>query len=175
MASTVRVGTKLNKTLAENIIHAVELGNRTETAALAHGIGIQDLEAWLQTAREPDAPFLYVDFAKRLAAAWNTSEMEMVEEIREAVDGQGNRDWRALAWLLERRDPKRWGLQIQVNVREQLQAALTKLERALPPEVYEFVLAVLSDEDSPQLPAALRMLSAHVNPPLSGDDPGSKL
>lgn len=172
MASTVRLGVRPTQKLVDQIVHSVELGNRTETACLAHGVGIRDLEAWLERAREPGAAAIYVDFADRLTKAWNGSEMEMVQEIREAVDGQGNRDWRALAWLLERRDPKRWGLQIQINVREQLQAALSKLEKALPPEVYEFVLAVLSDEDSPQLPAALRMLAAHTSSPSSDDLPG---
>jgi hypothetical protein len=168
MATTTRrafdFNIELTPELAAEIVKAVELGNHVETAAMVIGVAPKILERWLEKGSRLDSPEPYRSFALGIRNAWAKAEREMVDHIRLAGVGdptfinrfgETQRDWKALAWLLERRDPKRWGMQIQVNVREELTAMLAQLEANLKPEEYERVLAIIAGDRTPQLPAAI--------------------
>jgi hypothetical protein len=63
-------------------------------------------------------------------------------------------DWRAAAWRLERKAPRRYGPRVQLAVQQELEAVLGRLEKGLPPETYEKVLQIMTAEDNdPPAPA----------------------
>ena len=57
-------------------------------------------------------------------------------------------DWRAALEWLQRRYPKRWGLRLRIEqmVEDELTEALDKLQAGLTPEIYETVLALISED-----------------------------
>ena len=40
-------------------------------------------------------------------------------------------DWRAAAWRLERKHPRRYGAQVEVSVQQELEAVLDRLKKGL--------------------------------------------
>jgi hypothetical protein len=57
-------------------------------------------------------------------------------------------DWKAAAWRLERRAPRRYGLRVQVSVQQELEAILDRLQNGLMPDAYEKVLELIAAEDA---------------------------
>ena len=60
-------------------------------------------------------------------------------------------DWRAAAWRLERKWPRRYGVRVAVSVQQELDAVLDRLKKGLPPEWYEKVLELMA-ADNVQVP-----------------------
>lgn len=89
---------KLTPEIAKRIIDLVRAGNFAEAAAGAAGITRQTLHNWLRRgAEEGEGPFF--DFAQELEIAAGEAEAKDVLSLVKA----GGKDWRAIAWRLERR------------------------------------------------------------------------
>src|SRR2546421_7144862 len=58
-------------------------------------------------------------------------------------------DWRAAAWRLERRWPRRFGPQVQLSVRQEFEELLTHLKLQLEPQAFEAVLKAITDGEAP--------------------------
>ena len=123
------------------LVSILSQGHYLRTACIAAGISKSTVYSWLKLGRKQDSGEFH-EFAQAVDKAQANFEMEQVANVREAA----KTDWKAGTWLLERKFPGRWGLQIRITVEAELNAALDKLERALSPEIYEQVLAVLADE-----------------------------
>jgi hypothetical protein len=80
------------------LVAALGAGNAQAPAARAVGIGERTLREWLRLGRLGREPF--ADFARRVETARMEGEVRQVTQIATAA-GQG--EWRAGAWLLERR------------------------------------------------------------------------
>jgi hypothetical protein len=114
------------------IVAALKAGNSRATAAKLAGISRSRLYYWLQH----DAAFKQ---AVRLAEA--EREAKDIVQITEA----GKLDWRAIAWLLERRNRADWGRKedVTLNLRDlqnltdaqllELEARITEGEGAAEP------------------------------------------
>lgn len=88
-----------------------------ETACHITGIPRSTVYGWLKRGRrEQGGP--YADFLGAIKKALAEKEADCLSMI----EAHGKRHWQALAWLLERRFPDRWG-----NVR----AELRRLERTI--------------------------------------------
>ncbi len=61
-------------------------------------------------------------------------------------------DWRAAAWRLERKQPRRYGARVQVSVQQELEAVLDRLKKGLDHDTYERVLELIAAEDTPGAP-----------------------
>jgi hypothetical protein len=62
-------------------------------------------------------------------------------------------DWKAAAWRLERKAPRRYGPRVQLAVQQELDSVLGRLEKGLSPDVYEKVLQIIAtEEENPALP-----------------------
>jgi hypothetical protein len=97
--------TKLTPERQAKIVNAIRAGSYVETAAAAAGIDKVTLYRWLKRGgRFPGT--IYADFADAVNEATAQAEMRDVLTISKAA-GEG--DWRAAAWRLERKYPKRWG------------------------------------------------------------------
>jgi transposase len=106
--------TKLTPELFSAIVDAIRSGNYAQVAAATAGITEQTFYEWLRRGRdEPDG--IYRRFADAVLAASGEAEQEKLERLRrEALADDG--DWKAAAWWLERRFPKRWGKQQRLEI-----------------------------------------------------------
>ena len=98
----------------------IAAGNDSETAALAAGVSRSAFFTWLARGREErqrlaDKPRSkpkaseqpYLEFVDAIEKARAEAEARLVLLVHKAA--QEPRTWQAAAWLLERRDPARWG------------------------------------------------------------------
>lgn len=156
--SKTRLGrkTKLTPETQEKICLAIRCGSYVETAAAHAGVSKQTLYTWLRKGeRTPrNKTSIYKRFHAAVHRALATCEVKCVSTIVSA----SRKNWQAAAWRLERMDPDRWGRRdhvvLEMSVRKELDAALEKLERALPPREYERVLRVLADDTGGSKPLA---------------------
>jgi hypothetical protein len=98
---------KLTPAVRARICNYVRAGSYFETAAAAAGVSGRALRYWLRAAaeaRENDEKNRYTDFAEALELAQAQAEVREVGIITRA----GAKDWKAAAWLLERRHSRRW-------------------------------------------------------------------
>jgi len=65
----------------------------------------------------------------------------------EASTKAASDDWKAAAWRLERKQPRRYGPRVAVSVQQELDAVLDRLKKGLPPEWYEKVLELMAADD----------------------------
>ena len=135
---------KFDAETTQRIVDLVRAGNYLDTAATAAGLHRTTLHRWLRQGREQKRG-MYRKFLNTVEKAQAESESRDVALIAKASAD----DWRAAAWRLERKAPRRYGLRIQVGVQEELEAALDRLKAGLEPEVYERVLELLSAESEP--------------------------
>jgi phage/plasmid-associated DNA primase len=99
--------TKLSKDIQDAICEALESGATYAAAAEAAGIAYSTFNEWMKDERP-----LYVKFSE---AVRRSNARFMTESLKRIKDA-GRRDWRALAWSLERRMPEHFGQQSKVDV-----------------------------------------------------------
>jgi hypothetical protein len=138
---------------AATIVSALEDGCYLDQAAALAGVSRTTLQNWLLAGgRNGGAEF--VKFNNDVRKAQAEAEHSGIRIIKAAAKaGQ----WQAAAWLLERKNPERWGRQdrvaIEHKVQESVDAALGVLEQKLTPEEYDRVLGALADFAPGETPA----------------------
>jgi len=95
-------GSKFSEEIVRKLIASIQAGNYIETACRYAGISHTTFYRWLEKG-EKSRSGKFRDFVRQIEEALAISEQKMVLEINKAED------WRAKAWLLERRFPERWG------------------------------------------------------------------
>lgn len=100
------------------------------------GIGARELKEIQQLAQGGVEPFW--SFIKGLDEAEAAAEATFVATIGKS------RDWRAAAFLLERRFPEEWGQKIQIEVEEQLKEIFRLAEAILPESYYTKLLEAVA-------------------------------
>ncbi len=129
--------TKLTHEVSEKIVRAIRAGNYPEVAARHAGVHPSTYYRWMERgALEGEAPEddPYRHFRSEVDRAIADAEAaEVGLVVKAARDG----DWRAAAWLLERRFGDRWGRrerleQIhEVRVPDEASELDTEIERLL--------------------------------------------
>ncbi len=95
---------KLTQPVFDKIVELISAGGVSRrVAAQAVGVSPRTLLRWLTRGREPDSG-IYCLFLSAIQRAEAEGEVASVQHIRIA----GAKDWRAAAWFLERKYPKRW-------------------------------------------------------------------
>jgi hypothetical protein len=133
--------TKLNEGRQAKLCDAIRAGVPPETAAAYAGIDESTFYRWLQRGRVADADPLYAEFAEqvRLALAeWETRDILLIGEAAKS-------DWRAAAWRLERRLPKRYGRRERHEIANADDAAFRVAIGAQPLNVVELHRAALEE------------------------------
>ncbi len=138
------------------VLRLVRAGNYRETAAAACGIHANTLRVWMRRGalfakhgRPEDEVYAHFNDEMELAEA-DAETKDSMRIGRAAIDTPvGRGDWRAVAWRLERMHPKKWGYRVRIEVVEELEIFMAKLQRNLPPEIYEQVLNASTADDSP--------------------------
>jgi transposase len=146
---------KLNDETLAAIVDAVSDGLTLNVAAQAAGINVATLHSWRDRGDadlEAGRTSIFARLVDELTRATAAGEVTLVRRIRSHGSGPAG-DWRALAWLLERRFPERYGKRLEVDA--------TLSERAEP-------RVVSPDEDKRD--RVLAMLNTALAPPAGADE-----
>lgn len=98
---------------AAKILQAMRGGNYRSVACEFAGIHYTTLRKWLIDAEKPGAPQELVEFSAAMAQAEAQAEVADLAIIRRAAQ---DKDWRAAAWIRERRSPERWSTKTEAKV-----------------------------------------------------------
>ena len=101
--------TALTPDLQKIITDTIRQGNYAHVAAAAAGITEKTFYEWLQRGDRGEEPFR--EFSEQVLISASEAEKNMTDVLRAAATGTVEGDWKAGAWWLERRFPKRWGRQ----------------------------------------------------------------
>jgi transposase len=96
--------TKLTKKLQEQICELLRWGNYIETACNYCEVSKKTLYEWMKKGNQEDEG-IHRDFLNAVHKAMAEAEMRDVQNIHNAA----KTDWKASAWRLERKFPKKWG------------------------------------------------------------------
>lgn len=120
----------LKKKVYDRIIVTLEAGNYIDTAAAFAGLHRDTVFEWLRAGKialgdmiargenippfDDDLPFvvrqaIFTDAVTRAKASAEVSDVLFIKS---------QTDWKARAWRLERRDPKKWGPRAEVSIKE---------------------------------------------------------
>lgn len=119
------------------IIKSIEVGNYIETSCLAAGLDEATYYNYLKLGREDKAAgkeTIYSDFLDCVKKAELKAEEMLVTTIKSA----SFKEWQAAAFLLERKNPKRWGRKEAIDH--------TIVDRPNTEEVQGAVKEILNDE-----------------------------
>ena len=119
---------------------AIRRGSHRKRALRAAGISQGDYRKILRMASEGINP--YHDFVLGMEQAEASAENALVTKLGAA------KDWRAAAFILERRYPEEWGQKIQVEVQKELEKVFTVAEEILTEEQFIRLLESISRLDS---------------------------
>lgn len=133
---------KLDPLLAQRIVDLIRAGNYLEVAATAAGIHRSTLHRWLRHGRDQQRG-RFRKFLTAVEKAQAEAESRDVALIARAA----GEDWRAAAWRLERKQPRRYGPRVALSVQQELDAVLDRLKKGLELPVYEKVLELMSADD----------------------------
>lgn len=116
--------TKLTRVLIHEICKYVMMGSYVETAAATCAVDKATFYGWLKKGRrdrnEGRYTTIYAELSFKILESLGKAETR--DLIR--IDQAGERDWRAAAWKMERRNAQRWGpkaaLKMQSNDDDEL-------------------------------------------------------
>jgi hypothetical protein len=96
----------LTKTCEAKLLSAIEEGMPLKQAAMLAGICYETLNRWRIRGEDENAPIEFRQFCQSLRRSQAMAMQACVSCIRKAA----NHEWRAAAWLLERRHPEEFSL-----------------------------------------------------------------
>ena len=96
---------KITYELINKIAAALQRGSYVETAAAYCGIHKSALYKWLKKGNEKPRS-IHGALVDAVSKAMAQAELSDLDKIQKAAD---NGEWKAAAWRLERRHPKKWG------------------------------------------------------------------
>ena len=140
--------TKLRANAIAHIVEAMEAGATYEAAATYAGITYQTYLNWMERGRA-ETSGIYFEFFGTVEQANARAQVLFAQRIQKASKD----DWRAAAWMLERRYPKAYG------------ARIGAIDEKVIDDTIESELARL---------AALREKTAAGTAETTGDDAGTK-
>ena len=100
--------TKLKPQVQRVICEAMLKGCTKATAAAAAGINVVTLNDWDRRGQndlKADEHTIYSDFS----IEYRSAQQKAFETLTRRVFEASEKEWRAAAWILERRDPEHWG------------------------------------------------------------------
>jgi hypothetical protein len=135
---------KFQPELGQRIVDVVRVTGMAEAAAAACGIHRATLYRWLERGgKQRSGPLR--DFADAVTKAQGESETRLLTLITKSASAG---EWRAAAWLLERRNPELYGPRIQLTLRQALEGIADHVA-AHAPDVSEGFLRLFAGEDAP--------------------------
>jgi len=153
MADTGRP-TALTPEVRDKVVMALSIGNYRKDAAGFAGVDPRTLHRWLAKGRS-DPGGEYGGFARDVAEAEGRAKIAALGCVQKAArDG----DWRAAAWLLERKHPAEFSDKSQLflirKTMEQIEIAAEEAGAPLPEGVWQTAWTGLARDFASKLPGA---------------------
>lgn len=101
---------KLTQEMIEKIADLIVAGKSIAAAAYVAGISESTIYRWLANGRKRNADKIYKELVDRVSEACEFSELEALQVLRQSSLERSN--WRAAAWILERRHPEKYGKRV---------------------------------------------------------------
>lgn len=141
--------TKLEVDRTQKVLRALQGGSALDTAAAFAGVHRDTLHEWLRRGEAEEAG-PYREFSDAVRSTLASAEVAASASVSLAM----KKNWQAAAWYLERRNPRIWGPKVRVTLEQEFDAAIDRLEEALPTEWFEIALhAILGEPGTPSLAA----------------------
>jgi hypothetical protein len=136
---------KLTPELTAKVVKSVEMGIAPDVACAAEGISNASYWSWKKQGQEGVEP--YATFWSQITRAIATSEVLLVQKVSTG-DGQGIGfgEAKASLELLQRRFPKRWSVQLKVEMADQLSKFIDAAQRVCSEDDFRKLLEVLAEE-----------------------------
>lgn len=100
---------KLTEQVKEELLALIREGNYLDTACACVGVDYHTVREWIRRGTDSHPTrknsVEYANFAKEYNKAKAEAEANMVRCVNKSAD----KDWKAAAWKLARRDPLKWG------------------------------------------------------------------
>lgn len=155
--------TKLTPEIQAKMVMYLKRGNYVETSGHLCGLPTGTLYLWIKRGKEANAPKRYREFVEAIDAAIAEAEDNDVHVIQAAsvgykaqYDAQGNviraergPNWKASAWRLERRHPRRWANKERLELTGKDGAPLGVDEKKIDQRIEQFagLLGFVKKED----------------------------
>jgi hypothetical protein len=143
---------KFDPAIGRRLVASLRKGNYIEAAAASIGVSKQTVYEWLRAGARAKSGALH-DFAAAAEKAQGEAEVADLGRMGRLA-GKGN--FKAIAWRLEHRNPRRYGRQVQLIVTKAIDDYLAFLKANLPADVFDHVIAVTMTWDPDATAAAPR-------------------
>lgn len=150
--------TKLNAARLESICNAIIAGATYEAAAQYAGIDYQTLRNWMKQGEQDAAQNLetgFFEFFEALSTANARAQVNFALNIKDAAE---KGDWRAAAWMLERRFAKQYGPRVG-----------TLDEKSLDDAIESELARMVGERQAQVVGTAARAASGSQSDPRAGD------
>lgn len=136
--------------LLDSLVQTIATGTLAVDAAAHHGIAPSTFHEWVRRGQHPTCvcgrktPPELVAFAAALEKGKAKRRTVLIARIAKAA--QDPKHWTAAAWILERTEPELFAQRVQVVVRQELEAALDRLEAEFEgePDTLDRILGILA-------------------------------
>lgn len=141
--------TKLTKELTDAVVDRCRKGIDPLIATVSQGVTERTYREWRSQSIEgsnEDA----VAFFQAVARACAEGEIGLAEQLAIGDEaGVGFGPSKAALEILQRRYPKRWSVQVKVEMADQLNKFIDAAQRVLEPEAFGKLLEALAEESGP--------------------------
>jgi transposase len=107
--------------IVDEVARAIALGMTQTDAARAAGVQPRTFESWLEKGRAGNPA--YARIVDPIDNARALGQRSLADRIAKA----SNKDWRAAAWILERRHPQTWGKHDTLHMSAKIETAVTQM------------------------------------------------
>lgn len=104
----------------KKLFRGIQNGLPLKHAAQLAGLSYDTVNRWKIRGEDEKSPVQFCNFCNALKRAQAVSMNRLVGSVRKA----GRKDWRAAAWLLERRHSEEFGKAVEVEQKEQFKSSL---------------------------------------------------
>lgn len=136
---------KYTLAVKDRICQLIEEGQRPRTAAAMAGISAETFDRWMREGRNGH-PHLW-EFAQAVERSVAVSEGAAVAVL--AAKGSFGADPDNAKWFLERRFAESYSKEAATKVNAMLEDFFKRLEAALPPEIFQMVIAAAAGQALP--------------------------
>lgn len=134
---------KMSRLIIEQLTRLLESGNFIETSCAHVGIHKSTFYEWLRAGQLPGATRLQREFSDAIMKAEAEAEIRALAVIGTAAQSG---DWKAAAWILERRSKWRWHQEVVMQRQIEINEAINRICQAFPAGDADRILRVMANE-----------------------------
>lgn len=128
------------------ILSYLRAGNFFETSCRAAGVSGTRVREWLYRARKEQKAGIVSDLTLFLDEVDKT-QAQAEGALLSSITRSSSKDWRAGAWILERKYPAQYAPHIRLTVEAELDRMFGLIQERCPEEVYRVVIEAITQSE----------------------------